>query len=111
MREMLDSRMENALKLADKCWAKAVAASPDFVEAYLQVADIYLSDKAYIRGSELRSACWRAGVHLPDGLHHNTWVSGVRTLSLLGWIEKQGLAKSVERHNHMDNVTVWRVIK
>ena len=79
---MVDSRMENAMRLADKCWGKAMAVSPDFVRAYLEVADAYLSDKVFIRGSELRRACSSAGVQLPDGLHHNTWVSGVRALSL-----------------------------
>ena len=103
---MIDSRMENAMKLADTCWAKAMAVSPDFVRAYLEVADTYLSDKAFIRGSELRRACSRAGVQLPDGLHHNTWVSAVRALSLMGWIQKHSYAKPVERHNHMNSVTL-----
>ena len=111
VRTMIDSRMENAMRLADTCWAKAMAVSPDFVRAYLEVADTYLSDKAFIRGSELRRACSRAGVQLPDGLHHNTWVSAVRALSLMGWIQKHGDAKPVERHNHMNSVTVWRVVR
>lgn len=108
---MVDSRMENAMRLADKCWGKAMAVSPDFVRAYLEVADAYLSDKVFIRGSELRRACSSAGVQLPDGLHHNTWVSGVRALSLMGWIQKHGYAKPVELHNHMNSVAVWRVVK
>lgn len=108
---MTDNRMENAMRLADKCWAKVMAVSPEFVEGYLQVASDYLSDKSFVRGSELRQACLRAGLRLPDGLHHNTWVSGVRALSIIGWLEKHGYAKPVELHNHMNSVTVWRVIK
>mgnify|MGYP000456866146 CR=1 FL=1 len=33
---MTDTRMENAMKLAEKCWSKAMAKEPEFVEQPLE---------------------------------------------------------------------------
>ena len=45
---------------------------------------------------------------LPNKLHHNTWVSGVRALQEIGWIEPITKVEPVQSHNHMDSVTLWR---
>ena len=39
----MTDRMENAIKLAEKCWGKAMTANPEFVERYLELAEELLS--------------------------------------------------------------------
>lgn len=101
-------RMTNALDLADRCWAKAVAKSPEFVENYLAVAEQLLQEKHLVRGDEFRERCKLAGIFRPPELHHNVWVSGVRTLQLIGWITENSKVVPTSMHNHMNVVTLWR---
>ncbi|NBW17494.1 MAG: hypothetical protein EBR82_56890 [Caulobacteraceae bacterium] len=101
-------RMVEALELADKCWAKARSTCPEFVEQYLFVAEDLLHHKSLIRGDEFREACRKAHVFRPSELHHNVWVSGVRTLKLIGWISEMGKVEPEAMHNHMPTVTLWR---
>ena len=101
-------RMEEAIVLADQCWGKASRAEPEFVEQYLASAEELLVSRPIVMGDEFREHCRRRMVFLPKSLHHNTWVSGVRALSILGWIEPITKVEPEQRHNHMDSVTLWR---
>jgi hypothetical protein len=102
------NRMEEAIVLADKCWGKASKAEPEFVEQYLASAEELLVSRPIVMGDEFREHCRRRMVFLPKSLHHNTWVSGVRALSILGWIEPITKVEPEQRHNHMNSVTLWR---
>jgi hypothetical protein len=102
------NRMEEAIVLADQCWGKASRAEPEFVEQYLASAEELLVSRPIVMGDEFREHCRRRMVFLPKSLHHNTWVSGVRALSILGWIEPITKVEPEQRHNHMDSVTLWR---
>lgn len=104
---MSSTRMQNALQLADKCWEKAYKTAPDFVEQYLEVAEQLLSSRPVVTGDEFRRACRDANVFKPIGLHPNVWVSGVRALSLMGWITQKGKVTPTQSHNHMPVVTEW----
>ncbi len=101
-------RMEEAMVLADRCWSKAAKAAPEFVEQYLASAEELLLNRFIVRGDEFREHCRRRMIFLPKALHHNTWVSGVRALSLIGWIEPIMKVTPEQGHNHMDKVTLWR---
>ena len=102
------NRMEEASVLADQCWGKANRSAPEFVEQYLASAEELLINRPIVMGDEFREHCRRRLVFLPKNLHHNTWVSGVRALSILGWIEPITKVEPEQRHNHMDSVTLWR---
>lgn len=106
--EPSDDRMANALALADKCWNKAYASHPEFVEAYLKSAHKLLCMKQYVLGDEFRDAAKNDGLFLPKDLHHNTWVSGVRALSQIGWVTSIKKVEPTKNHNHMPVVTMWR---
>lgn len=101
-------RMENAIVLADRCWRKATRAEPEFVEQYLASAEELLINRSIVKGDEFKENCRRRMIFLPKTLHHNTWVSGVRALSIMGWIEPITKVIPAQRHNHMDTVTLWR---
>lgn len=100
--------MENALALADKCWAKANAVAPEFVEEYLACAEELLQHKPVVLGDEFREFCSNRKVHRPATLHPNVWVSGVGTLKKLGWIRSMGKVEPTKAHNHMPSVTQWQ---
>lgn len=104
----MSERMEEALRLADKCWNKAYRASPHFVEQYLSLAERLLMERPVVMGDEFRAHCKRHGLYLPTALHHNTWVSGPRALCTMGWIEPISKVEPVQNHNHMPSVTLWR---
>ncbi len=102
------TRIEAALELADQCWKKASRAEPMFVEQYLANAEDLLTVRPIVMGDEFREHCRRNQLFLPKSLHHNTWVSGVRALNLIGWIEPITKVEPAQRHNHMETVTLWR---
>ena len=104
----MQDRMEEAYLLASKCWASACSKEPEFVKSYLQVAYKLLCNKQLVRGEEFKHYCRENGIRLPINLHHNTWVSGVRALFLMGWIHPVKKVEPVKGHNHMDSVTLWR---
>jgi hypothetical protein len=104
----MEDRMQQAIILADKCWGKASRTEPEFVEHYLASAEELLLHRPIIMGDEFREHCRRRLVFLPKNLHHNTWVSGVRALNIMGWIEPITKVKPEQNHNHMDTVTLWR---
>jgi len=104
---MSNERMEQAVALADKCWEKVSKVHPEFVIRYLELAHELLSKKPLVRGDEFRDYCRNNRLHLPKTLHHNTWVSGVRALSSVGWIEHKGYTTPTKMHNHMPQVSVW----
>jgi len=79
----MTDRMENAIKLAEKCWGKAMTANPEFVERYLELAEELLLSKREVLGDEFRDYCRETMLFRPAKLHHNTWVSGVKTLNTL----------------------------
>ena len=102
-------RMDNALALADKCWEKAYATAPEFVERYLELAEELLTKKQLVTGDEFREYCYKNGLHRPPALHPNVWVSGVRSLHKgFGWIAPVAKVEPVKAHNHMPSVTLWR---
>lgn len=101
-------RMKRAMSLADKCWAKAMAISPEFVESYLQFSEELLVQRPLVMGDEFREYCRRKGLRRPSGLHHNVWVSGPRALQQMGWITQAGKVEPAQKHNHMPTVTLWR---
>ncbi len=101
-------RMENALALADKCWEKANKSNPEFVERYLELAEQLLTSKPVVLGDEFREHCGKNLLFRPKELHPNVWVSGVRALKSLGWVEHQGYTTPTKSHNHMPSVSVWR---
>lgn len=104
----MDSRMDNALTLANQCWAKAMKAEPEFVEKYLACAEQLLMHKPIVLGDEFREFCAKNGVYRPKTLHPNVWVSGVRALKFLGWIHPMGKVEPTKAHNHMPLVTQWK---
>jgi hypothetical protein len=104
----MDSRMDNALALANQCWAKAIEAEPEFVEEYLACAEKLLMHKPIVLGDEFREFCAKSGVYRPKTLHPNVWVSGVRALKFLGWIHPMGKVEPTKAHNHMPSVTQWK---
>lgn len=104
---MTSTRMENALALADKCWAKAYKVEPAFVERYLELAEDLLSQKPAVLGDEFREHCANNMLFRPKTLHPNVWVSGVRALKSLGWVTHQGYTTPTKSHNHMPSVSVW----
>jgi uncharacterized protein YeaC (DUF1315 family) len=101
-------RMKEAIVLADRCWSRAARAEPEFVEQYLASAEELLINRPIVMGDEFREHCRRRMIFLPKTLHHNTWVSGVRALNIMGWIEPIMKVTPEQRHNHMDKVTLWR---
>ena len=103
-----NTRMENALKLAEKCWSRANQSSPEFVENYLTYAEELLTSKPYVRGDEFRSFCHQHGLVRPADLHPNVWVSGVKALSAMGWIRPIRKVEPEQSHNHMPSVTLWQ---
>ena len=105
---MLSPRMENALDLANKCWEKAYAVEPEFVEKYLALSEQLLTQKPLVTGDEFREYCRDNGLRRPSALHPNVWVSGVRVLKHLGWLERVGKVEPVKAHNHMPSVTLWK---
>jgi len=100
--------MKNAIALADKCWEKAVAVAPDFVERYFEINEQYLMSRSIVNGDEFTKACRRKGLQAPKGVHSNVWVSGVRALTSVGWITKIDKVVPLEAHNHMPSVTRYR---
>lgn len=104
----MTSRMEVAVVLADQCWKKANRSSPEFVEQYLASAEDLLLVRPIVMGDEFKEHCRRKQLFLPKSLHHNTWVSGVRALNIIGWIEPISKVVPVQMHNHMETVTLWR---
>ena len=97
----MNTRMENALELADKCWEKAYKVEPDFVERYLELAEELLSQKPVVLG------CANKSLFRPKTLHPNVWVSGVRVLKTLGWVTHAGYTTPTKSHNHMPSVSMW----
>jgi len=108
MRGNLTPRMEAALALADQCWGRANRIKPEFVERYLELAEQLLLTKPEVSGDEFREYCAIHGLYRPEELHHNTWVSAVRVLQLVGWIRPIGKIEPQKNHNHMETVTMWR---
>ncbi len=104
----MSPRMEAALELADKCWEKANATNPEFVERYLELAETLLSMKPLVTGDEFREHCAKNLLFRPSNLHPNVWVSGVRALKSIGWITPVKKVEPVKAHNHMPTVTQWR---
>lgn len=104
----MSERMENAMKQADRLWAKAMAVSPLFVEEYLRCSEELLVSRPFVHGDEFRGHCRRKGLLRPAALHHNVWVSGPRALSKLGWMVDAGKVEPQQAHNHMPRVTLWR---
>jgi hypothetical protein len=108
---MIDARsrrIENAMGLAEKCWEKAISVNPEFVEKYLELSEELLSSKPQVTGDEFREHCADNGLRRPPNLHPNVWVSGVRALKAIGWIEPIAKVEPVKMHNHMPVVTLWR---
>lgn len=101
-------RMRHAMELADKCWGKAMAVSPAFVESYLRFSEELLVQRPLVMGDEFREHCRQRGLKRPSELHHNVWVSGPRALSQLGWCVATAKVEPAQRHNHMPMVTLWR---
>ena len=101
-------RMEQALAMADKCWQKANALHPEFVERYLQLAEQLLTQKPLVTGDEFKDHCRNNHLFRPIDLHSNVWVSGVRALHRMGWIAPVRKVEPVKSHNHMPSVTLWR---
>ena len=104
---MTTARMEHALELADKCWEKANKVAPKFVERYLELAEELLASKPVVLGDEFREYCRNNGLHRPPELHPNVWVSGVRALKIIGWIQHKGYTLPTKSHNHMPSVSLW----
>ena len=105
---MTSERMQAAMVLADKCWEKAYAVEPEFVEQYLSFAEELLTSKSEVQGDDFRFYCKSRGLDRPESLHPNVWVSGVRALKIIGWIERIGKVEPTQLHNHMPTVTLWR---
>jgi hypothetical protein len=104
----MSERMENAIDLAEKCWAKAYKTEPAFVERYLELAEQLLISKPVVLGDEFREHCANNKLRRPASLHPNVWVSGVRALKSLGWIAHDGYTIPTKAHNHMPSVSKWR---
>ena len=105
---MTSERMQAAMVLADKCWEKAYAKEPEFVEQYLSFAEELLTSKSEVQGDDFRFYCKSRGLVRPESLHPNVWVSGVRALKIIGWIDRIGKVEPTQLHNHMPTVTLWR---
>jgi len=105
---MTSERMKAAMVLADKCWEKAYAVEPEFVEQYLSFAEELLTSKSEVQGDDFRFYCKSRGLDRPESLHPNVWVSGVRALKIIGWIDRIGKVEPTQLHNHMPTVTLWR---
>ena len=103
----MSERMEKALELADKCWGKANAVEPEFVERYFELAEKLLLTKPVVLGDEFRAHCRDNLLFRPSTLHPNVWVSGVRALQSLGWITTIYRVEPKQSHNHMPFVTAW----
>ncbi len=106
--DMPESRMEAALKLADKCWAKAYRVEPDFVEQYLKLCERLLLERPVVMGDEFTAYCRKNMLKMPPTLHHNTWVCGPRALRSMGWIAPISKVEPAQSHNHMPTVTLWK---
>jgi len=104
----MSARMERALILADKCWEKANNTAPEFVERYLELCEELLTTKPLVQGDEFREYCNMYKLYRDSKLHPNVWVSGVRALKALGWIEPLAKVVPTQSHNHMPSVTLWR---
>ncbi len=104
---MDDTRMENAIKLAEKCWSKAMKEEPEFVEQYLKLAEQLLCTKPVVLGDEFREYCAKHKLRRPASLHPNVWVSGVRALKTIGWVSHAGYTAPTKSHNHMPSVSMW----
>ena len=104
----MNERLDLALTLAQKCWSKACKKEPQFVEKYLTYAEQLLLTKPIVLGDEFRDYCKNNLLFLPITLHHNTWVSGVKALQMIGWVDPITKVEPVKMHNHMDMVTMWR---
>ena len=104
----MTARMEHAMMLANQCWEKMSMKHPEFVESYLEIAHDLLEGQYTVQGCDFRYACYRAGLYLPQGVHHNTWVSGVNALKALGWITQIGETEPAKAHNHMRTVGLYR---
>ena len=102
------SRLDEAFDLASKCWNKACTTEPEFVRAYLEHSEKLLTAHEEITGDMCKDYCVYSGVAKPKSLHHNSWVSGVRALWLIGWIDPIGQDIPRNRHNHMNTVTRWK---
>jgi hypothetical protein len=107
MTKTSNTRMEDALALADLCWSKASGQFPEFVERYLELAEELLLSKPQVTGDEFREHCRANGLYRPQGLHHNVWVSAVRFVHKLGWTTPIKKVEPVKTHNHMPSVTLW----
>ena len=105
---MTSDRMERALILADKCWEKANNTAPEFVERYLELCEELLTTKPFVQGDEFREYCKLHKLYRDSKLHPNVWVSGVRALKALGWIQPIAKVLPTQAHNHMPSVTLWR---
>jgi hypothetical protein len=105
---MNDTRMEHAIALAEKCWEKASRLEPEFVERYLELSAELLMSKPVVLGDEFREYCGKHLLFRPSTLHPNVWVSGVRALKTIGWIQHQGYTTPTKLHNHMPSVSMWR---
>lgn len=105
---MSTPRMDNAMKLAEKCWSKALAQEPAFVERYLELAEQLLATKPVVLGDEFREHCAKNKLRRPSTLHPNVWVSGVRALKSIGWISHAGYTTPTKSHNHMPSVSMWK---
>jgi hypothetical protein len=106
----MNERMENALNLAKQCWQKAYRKDPKFVGQYLLYAEKLLSSMPVVLGDEFCDYCKVNLLFLPEALHHNTWVSGVRMLQTIGWIVPITKVVPEKMHNHMDSVTMWKSV-
>lgn len=104
----MSERMDRAMRMADECWKKAMRVSPEFVSDYLHVAEHPLLCNPEVSGDRFKKACVERGVILPEGLHHNTWVSGPRFLERIGWVTRIKKVIPLEMHNHMPSVTLWQ---
>jgi hypothetical protein len=103
----MSDRMDNAMKLAEKCWSKAMTKEPSFAEQYIELAEQLLLSKPLVHGDEFRSYCAKNGLFRPHSLHPNVWVSGVNVLKTLGWVHHAGYATPTKAHNHMPRVSLW----
>ena len=105
---MYSARLEKAFELADKCWEKAYNIEPIFVEKYLALAEKLLEERHTVTGDLFRAYCTDNGLKRPPRLHPNVWVSGVRVVNQLVWMEPVTKVEPKEGHNHMNTVTLWR---
>jgi hypothetical protein len=101
-------RMQYALQMATQCWGRAYRSEPEFVERYLELVEEYLQGRVLVTGDQFKDYCHHQGLHLPNTLHHNTWVSGVSAIETIGWISPAGKTEPTKTHNHMNDVTVWQ---